>query len=114
MADCCGMTTTLPAPPSQFLHKLLRRRFRRLRSTAVPRIFLTTKTTPDSSRPGLTHRATPLIHGARDRGRDCRATDQTARRFRPLRRRRLMMARPPGVRILLRKPCLFRRFLLLG
>jgi len=113
MAESWGMTTTLPPPPSHSLHTLLRRRFRRLRSTAVPRIFLTTRTTPHSSRPGRIQSTAPLIHGVGDRGRDCRAT-QTARRIRPLRRRRLMMARPPGVRILLRKPCLFRRFLMLG
>jgi hypothetical protein len=114
MAEDCGITTTLPPASSQPLHKLLSRRFRRLRSTAVPRNFLTTKTTPDSSRPWRIQRAPPLIHGARDLGLDCRDTGQTVRRLRPLRRRRLMIARPPGVRILLRKPCLFRRFLLLG
>ena len=108
------MTTTLPPPPFQSLHKLLRRRFRRLRLTAVPRNFLTTKTTPDCSRPRRIQSAPPLIHGARDLGLDCRDTVQTVRRFRPLRRRRLMIARPPGVRILLRKPCLLWRFLLLG
>jgi hypothetical protein len=31
-------------------------------------------------------------------------------RFRPLRRRRLMIARPARVRILARKPCVFARF----
>ena len=108
------MTTTLPPPLSHARHRLRKRRFKRLRLTALPRIFLTTRTTPDSSLPGRIQSATPLIHGARDRGRDCRAMAQTARRFRPLRRRRLRIARPLGLRILLRKPCLFRRFLLLG
>lgn len=40
--------------------------------------------------------------------------DQTVRRLRPFRRRRLMIARPPGVLMRLRKPCLFRRLRLLG
>jgi len=38
----------------------------------------------------------------------------TARRLRPLLRRRLRIARPEAVLIRLRKPCLLRRFLLLG
>ena len=39
---------------------------------------------------------------------------QTVSCLRPLRRRRLMTARPPGERMRLRKPCLFRRLRLLG
>ncbi len=38
----------------------------------------------------------------------------TARRLRPLRRRRAIIARPLGVRMRLRNPCLFRRLRLLG
>lgn len=50
---------------------------------------------------GPTHRTRP-------------SEDQTLRRLRPLRRRRLITVRPPGVLIRLRKPCLFLRFRLWG
>ena len=38
----------------------------------------------------------------------------TAKRLRPFLRRRFNIARPDAVLIRLRKPCLLRRFLLLG
>lgn len=103
-AEGWAAMTTLPWRFSRSRQILRNRRFKRLRITAVPKFLRTTKTTPGASPPQRNHRCKPLTH----------PINQAAKRLRPRRRRRLIIERPLGVRIRPRKPCLFRRFLLLG
>jgi hypothetical protein len=78
----------------------------RLRVTADPILRRTIKIVACCSRPCRTQRLAPLIQLIKSVYR--------AKRLRPLRRRRFNIARPAAVLIRLRKPCLLRRFLLLG
>lgn len=66
---------------------------------------------------GLTSSADPEEFSLRPGLQRCPGNggvDQTARRLRPRRRRRFSTARPPGVCMRLRKPCLFLRRRRLG
>ncbi len=69
---------------------------------------------PGTILPATNPQALPFdpLHGERVVLR--RGSAQTARRLRPRRRRRLIMARPEEAPMRLRKPCLLCRFLLLG
>ena len=110
MAVGCARMTRLPKTEGHSRQAARRRRFSRFRATAVPSDLRITKMTPEHSRPERIQRLSPRIQPT------CvlAAGSQTARRFRPRRRRRARMARPPGVRIRRRNPCLLRRFRLLG
>ena len=82
------------------------RLLRRLRFTALPNLRRTTMVVPCFSRPWRTQRLAPLPQLIKQ--------GYTAKRLRPFLRRRFNIARPDAVLIRLRKPCLLRRFLLLG
>ena len=82
------------------------RLFRRLRFTAFPSLRLTTIVVPCFSRPWRIQRLAPLIQLIKQ--------GYTAKRLRPFLRRLFKIARPDAVLMRLRKPCLLRRFLLLG
>ena len=82
------------------------RLLRRLRFTALPSLRRTTMVVPCFSRPWRTQRLAPLTQLIKQ--------GYTARRLRPFLRRRFNIARPDAVLMRLRKPCLLRRFLLLG
>ena len=82
------------------------RLFRRLRFTAFPNLRRTTMMVPCFSRPWRTQRLPPLTHFI--------IQGYTAKRLRPFLRRRFNIVRPDAVLMRLRKPCLLRRFLLLG
>ena len=82
------------------------RLLRRLRFTAFPNLRRTTMMIPCFSRPWRTQRLPPLTQFIKQ--------SYTAKRLRPFRRRLFNIARPDAVLMRLRKPCLLRRFLLLG
>ena len=82
------------------------RLLRRLRFTALPNLRRTTMVVPCFSRPWRTQRLAPLTKFIKQ--------GYTAKRLRPFLRRRFNIARPDAVLMRLRKPCLLRRFLLLG
>ena len=116
--------TTNPSSAWGICRQICRSRlFNLLRRTALPSFRRTTKTIPRGSRPRRIHSRGPRIQSIGENRWKEEApkpaplsvkTHHTARRLRPRRRRRLMMFRPEGVLMRWRKPCLLRRFLLLG
>lgn len=106
-------TTRLTSVGAGSSRQICRSRLRtRLRTTALPSDLRRTKMTPERSRPARIQRTGPFVHDIAGASR--RRHAQTARRLRPRRRRRERIARPAGVRMRLRKPCLFRRRRRLG